>query len=104
MLLVLKAINVDIQVITTLMSQSTTSLFRRLTWQSSVTLEIRFAEDGPGGGGVPEVYYVSRARKCIPTFFHYNVYSPMSSQERPTLPVLSTVLALRSLSSLENGR
>jgi len=43
------------------MSQSTTSLFRRLAWQSSVTLEIRFAEDGPGGGGVPEVYYVSRA-------------------------------------------
>jgi hypothetical protein len=42
------------------MSQSTTSLFRRLAWQSSVTLEIRFAEDGPGGGGVPEVYYVSR--------------------------------------------
>ena len=43
------------------MSQSTTSLFRRLAWQSSVTLEIRFAEDGPGGGCVPEVYYVSRA-------------------------------------------
>jgi hypothetical protein len=43
------------------MSQSTTSLFRRLAWQSSVTLEIRLAEDGPGGGGVPEVYYVSRA-------------------------------------------
>jgi hypothetical protein len=42
------------------MSQSTTSLFRRLAWQSSVTLEIRFAEHGPGGG-VPEVYYVSRA-------------------------------------------
>jgi hypothetical protein len=42
------------------MSQSTTSLFRRLAWQSSVTLEIRLAEDGPGGGGVPEVYYVSR--------------------------------------------
>lgn len=44
------------------MSQSTTSLFRRLAWQSSVTLEIRFADDGPGGGGVPEVYYVSRRR------------------------------------------
>jgi hypothetical protein len=27
-----------------------------------VTLEIRFAEDGPGGGGVPEVYYVSKPR------------------------------------------
>jgi hypothetical protein len=44
------------------MSQSTTSLFRRLAWQSSVTLEVRFAEDEPGGGGVPEVYYVSRER------------------------------------------
>ena len=49
------------------MSQSTTSLFRRLAWQSSVTLEIRFAEDGPGGGGVPEVYYVSRQRAIADT-------------------------------------
>jgi hypothetical protein len=48
----------------TVMSQSTTSLFRRLAWQSSVTLEIRFAEDGPGGGGVPEVYYVSREQRA----------------------------------------
>lgn len=62
-------INVDIQVITISMSQSTTSLFRRLAWQSSVTLEIRFAEDGPGGGGVPEVYYVSRGAIVHPYLF-----------------------------------
>ena len=38
---------------------STTNLFRRLTWQSSIPLEIRLAEGEPGAATGADVYYVS---------------------------------------------
>ncbi len=39
-------------------AQSSTSLFRRLTWQSTVPLEIRLAEGEPGAGSGADKYYV----------------------------------------------
>lgn len=38
---------------------STTTLFRRLTWQSAVTISIRLADGEPGAGNACDRYYVS---------------------------------------------
>lgn len=40
-------------------AQSTTILFRRLTWQSAVTISIRLADGEPGAGNACDRYYVS---------------------------------------------
>lgn len=37
---------------------SSTNLFRRLTWQSSIPLEIRLAEGQPGAGSSTDRYFV----------------------------------------------
>lgn len=37
---------------------STTSLFRRLSWQASIPLEIRLADGEPGAGSGADRYYV----------------------------------------------
>lgn len=39
-------------------AQSSTSLFRRLTWQSTVPIEISLSEQDVGGGSDLDKYYV----------------------------------------------
>lgn len=38
---------------------SSTDLFRRLSWQSTVPLEVRLADNEPGAGSGADRYYVS---------------------------------------------
>lgn len=39
-------------------AQSSTNLFRRLSWQGSIPLEIRLADNEPGSGSGADRYYV----------------------------------------------
>ncbi|OXH00384.1 autophagy protein 5, partial [Cryptococcus neoformans] len=50
-------------------AQSTTTLFRRLTWQSAVTISIRLADGEPGAGNACDRYYIKAPRySYLPLF------------------------------------
>ncbi|WVO24613.1 autophagy protein 5 [Cryptococcus decagattii] len=49
--------------------QSTTTLFRRLTWQSAVTISIRLADSEPGAGNACDRYYIKAPRYSYLPFF-----------------------------------
>lgn len=58
---VVAAIYLDLKLHTPNMSgtASSTNLFRRLSWQAAIPLEIRLADGEPGAGSGADKYYVS---------------------------------------------
>ena len=67
---------------------SSTNLFRRLAWQSSIPLEIRLAEGEPGAGSDYDRYYVSD-HVCPSRETQLKMLPPLDARSETHLPSLT---------------